>query len=438
MAYKILVVDDEAHYADMLRDLLLQHNFIADMAVSVQQALDDLDTEDYALIIADYKMPGMDGAEFLQRVRLCNATIPFIMVSGLMNTHDLIRVANLGANLVFEKPLEIRSFIESVKKYVRPLSDAEFQKRFRGDVSGESYPAELVHLSDRSHLGKEFVQKLWLAFQRERLCILSLRPGAELELIAKEISHWKGRDNTQFYTVSPEDFANPDCAEALNDIVSDTSVSPVVILQGVESATKDQMGAIADFVTGGHFSARLHPELFFVLVLDADAWEAGIEQANPRLHRILQSRCLPLPPLSERPSDIARHARRILAACTGTPGHRDKATLAPDAVGLLLQYPWPGEYDELSAKLQQCMALERTGPLHAADFASILSAAGTPPPADGYSLRNRLLLAQQAAIESALARTDGDTIRALARMGVPAHLFESRQGEEFLFPELLK
>lgn len=437
MAYKILVVDDEAHYADMLRDLLLQHNFIADMAVSVQQALDDLDTEDYALIIADYKMPGMDGAEFLQRVRLCNATIPFIMVSGLMNTHELIRVANLGATLVFEKPLEIRSFIESVKRFVSPLSDSEFQKRFRGDVSGESYPAELAHLSDRSHLGKEFVQRLWLAFQRERLTILGLRPGAELELIAKELSHWKGRDNAQFYTVSPEDFANPDCAEALNGIIHDPTVSPVVILQGIEKATRDQMGALADFITGGHFATRLHPDLFFIVALDAAGWSASVAEANPRLHRILQSRILALPPLHERPSDIARYARRLISAAAQA-GSVEKSLLAPDAVGLILQYPWPGEYEELFAKLHQIVALEKHGPVRAVELASILSEAIPTSQHGGYTLQTRLHLAQNEAIESALATFGGDLPRALARMGVPGNLLEYTGSEELLFPELLK
>ncbi len=436
MAYKILVVDDESHYADMLRDLLLQHNFIADMAVSVQQALDSLDTEEYALIIADYKMPGMDGAEFLQRVRLCNETIPFIMVSGLMNTHELIRVANLGANLVFEKPLEIRSFIESVKKYVHPLSDAEFRKRFRGDVSGESYPAELAHLSDRSHLGKDFVQKLWLAFQRERLSILQLQPGAELELIARELSHWKGRDNAHFYTVAPEDFANPDCAEALNGILADPSVSPVVILQGVESATPEQMQSVAEFVTGGHFAARLHPELFVLIVLENAAWEGPVAAACPKLHRILQNRALQLPPLSERPSDIARYARRLLAAFAKSSGGEHKVTLAPDAVGLLLQQPWSGEYDELAAKLQQLATLAGPAPVDAARLATILGA--PPPPSGAGALRQRLVSAQKRAIDASLAATGGDLARALARMGVPGNLLDAPAAGTLLFPELLR
>lgn len=436
MSYKILVVDDEAHYADMLRDLLLQNNFIADMAVSVQQALDSLDTEDYSLIIADYKMPGMDGAEFLQRVRLRNSTIPFFMVSGLMNTHELIRVANLGATLVFEKPLEINAFIDSVKKYIAPLSDTEFQKRFRGDVSGENYPAELVHLSDRSQLGKDFVQKLWLAFQRDRLAVVQLRRGAELELIAKEISHWKGRANAQFYTLSPEDFANPECADALNGIIRDSSVSPVVILQGIETATPEQMSTIADFMQGGHFALKLHSELFFLFVIEDLAWEDTIRQRHPALHRLLRGRALELPPLRERPSDIARYARRLISGYAKLAGDMKKAWLASDAVGLLLQHPWNGEYDELSVKLDQIVTIDRACPLRAADFATILEDEEKPP-AEGYTLKRRLALGQRAAIVSTMKRTGGDLPVTLAHLGVTENLFEVPQGVELIHPELL-
>ncbi len=437
MAYKILIVDDEAHYADMLRDLLLQNNFIADMAVSVQQALYSLDSEDYALIIADYKMPGMDGAEFLQRVRMHNATIPFFMVSGLMNTHELIRVANLGTTLVFEKPLEIGTFIESVKKYIAPLSDAEFQKRFRGDVSGENYPSELIHLSDQSQLGKDFVQKLWLAFQRDRMAIVQMRRGAELELIAKEISHWKGRANSQFYTLTPEDFANPDCADSLNGIIRDPSVSPVVILQGVEGATTEQMEAITEFMQGGHFALSLHPELFFVLIVETNTREDTALPENARLNRLLRGRALELPPLCERPSDIARYARRLIAGYAKIAGDMSKAWLAPDTVGLLLQHPWRGEYDELSVKLEQIVTLDRACPLCASDFSTVLPGEENHP-AEGYTLRRRLKLGQQIAIEDTMKRTGGELPVTLAHLGVTKNLFEVPQDAELIHPELLR
>lgn len=437
MAYKILVVDDEAHYADMLRDLLLQNNFIADMAVSVQQALDALDTEDYALIIADYKMPGMDGAEFLQRVRLRNSTIPFFMVSGLMNTHELIRVANLGATLVFEKPLEIGSFVESVKKHVTPLSDAEFQKRFRGDVSGENYPAELIHLSDRSHLGQEFVQKLWLAFQRERIAVIELTPGAELELIAKELSHWKGRTNSQFYTLGPEDFANPECVDALNGIVRDPETSPVVLLQNAETASREQMEALEAFFSEGHFARKLHSEIFFIMVLEKGSWEKPVAATHPGLAGILRARLLTLPPLRERPSDIARYARRLLTQNAAAIGSPEKASISPAAVGLILQHRWSGEYDELSTKIEQIVTLDRPCPLRAEEFASVLEGEESHPEG-GYTLRRRLLLAQNEAIRDSMQKSDADLALALARMGIPPDITESPAPNELLLPGLLQ
>lgn len=436
MPYKILVVDDEAHYADMLRDLLLQNNFIADMAVSVQQALDSLETEEYALIIADYKMPGMDGAEFLHRVRMRNATIPFFMVSGLMNTHELIRVANLGATLVFEKPLEIGAFINSVKKYAAPLSDSEFQKRFRGDVSGEHYPSEIVHLSDRSPLGRDFVQKLWLAFQRDRLAVLRLRRGAELELIAKEISHWKGRTNAQFYTLSAEDFAHPECARALNGIIREPSVSPVVIMQDFQNATTAQMDILADFMTGGHFAQELHSELFFLFVTEADTHQEIIRVKSPALFSAINSRALDLPPLFERPADLARYSRKLISGYAHAAGDIRKSWIASDAVGLLLQHPWTGEYEELCSKLEQAVATDRAVPLDGSSLATILTG-DVAQPEQRYSLERRLLLAQHFAIEDSLRRTGGELPGTLARLGVNKNLFEVPPESELLHPELL-
>lgn len=435
MAYKILVVDDEAHYADMLRDLLLQNNFIADMAVSVRQALDLLDTEEYALIIADYKMPGMDGAEFLQRVRMRSPEIPFFMVSGLMNTHELIRVANLGATLVFEKPLEITGFIRDIRKFVDPLSDEVFRQRFRGDVSGENYPSELLWLSERSVAGKSFVRKLWQSFRRERLAVIRANAGAELEYVSKELSHWKGRTNVQFYTLSPEDFANPDCADALNDALRDPGVSPVVILQGMESATSEQCAALADFFRGGHFALRLHSEIFFLVVLEGDAWDARFAAVHPGLHRLLRGRVITLPPLAERPADVAYYARRLLGSYSKIAGDAAKAQLTPEAVGLLLQHPWRGEFDELSVKLEQVVTLDRSCPLRAADFASVLVGEDVEP-SGGYTLRRRLLLAQGRLLDEALSATGGDVSRAYARLGIANR--NSLPGEnELLYPELL-
>ena len=93
MAQRILVLDDEENYADMLRALLEQHSFLVDSVTDPARALERLHGTGYELVISDYKMPGMDGADFLSRAREMNPDLPVILVSGLMNTPDLVKVA---------------------------------------------------------------------------------------------------------------------------------------------------------------------------------------------------------------------------------------------------------------------------------------------------------------------------------------------------------
>ena len=69
MAGKILVLDDEEYYAEMLRDLLVQEGFRTEMVTKPVEALKALDSEEYGLVVADYKMPVMDGADFMERAR---------------------------------------------------------------------------------------------------------------------------------------------------------------------------------------------------------------------------------------------------------------------------------------------------------------------------------------------------------------------------------
>ncbi|HAQ57674.1 MAG TPA: hypothetical protein DCR32_01440, partial [Opitutae bacterium] len=69
MAGRILVLDDEENYAEMLHDLLRENNYRVDMATRPERAIDQLKEIPYDLVISDYKMPVMDGAEFLREAR---------------------------------------------------------------------------------------------------------------------------------------------------------------------------------------------------------------------------------------------------------------------------------------------------------------------------------------------------------------------------------
>ena len=67
-------------------------------------------------------MPVMDGADFLKKARELYPNLPFILVSGLMNTPELVKVANMSVTLVMEKPLDTAAFLRHVARFSEPMT----------------------------------------------------------------------------------------------------------------------------------------------------------------------------------------------------------------------------------------------------------------------------------------------------------------------------
>jgi CheY-like chemotaxis protein len=76
-AYRILLVDDEPNVLSALRRIFRRENYHIDAALSGAEALKLLKDNDYQLIITDYKMPLMNGAELLKRLN----TYQFLIIS---------------------------------------------------------------------------------------------------------------------------------------------------------------------------------------------------------------------------------------------------------------------------------------------------------------------------------------------------------------------
>jgi len=95
--YRLLFVDDEPNVLSAMRRIFRRENYHIDTAMSGPEALELLKDKTYQLIISDYRMPHMNGAEFLKRVKsLCPDTIR-IMLTGYADTGAVMGAINEGA-----------------------------------------------------------------------------------------------------------------------------------------------------------------------------------------------------------------------------------------------------------------------------------------------------------------------------------------------------
>jgi DNA-binding NtrC family response regulator len=131
-AQRILVVDDEEDIRESLKALFetcLEEVEVV-TAASGADGLDVLEKETIDLVITDYKMPGMNGLEFLSHAAKTGPTVPRILVTAFPDLEIAIRAIN-DANVenFFTKPFEAEKVLEVVRSLLQEQRAAELRSR---------------------------------------------------------------------------------------------------------------------------------------------------------------------------------------------------------------------------------------------------------------------------------------------------------------------
>ena len=117
---KVLVIEDNETNLYLMRTILQKLGFqvieAQDGASGVELARD----EKPDLILMDIQLPVMDGFEATKKIRTIKEmkNIPIIAITSYAMVGDKERILNAGCTAYIEKPIEPRSFIEELKKYV--------------------------------------------------------------------------------------------------------------------------------------------------------------------------------------------------------------------------------------------------------------------------------------------------------------------------------
>lgn len=355
MAGRILVLDDEENYAVMLKDLLCEHNYQVDIATRPERAMSQIKEIPYDLIISDYKMPVMDGSDFLKKSRELYPNLPFILVSGLMNTPELVKVANMSVTLVMEKPLDTETFLKHVARFSEPMSEEEKAALEQSPEAVESasasgYPEEPCFVSAESARVKKSLQQAW-AIAQSGQTLYVFDPGAgDADLLAKDLSRWRGNEDLQSaYLEMPE--SSEQGVAQIRSIAADPDRSDTIRIRLNSEAQLRHAELLADRVFREVEGAE---SLLIVFALAASPDPAKIESS-------LRERAVELPPLSSRPLDLAFYARRFLKLANERVGRDGRAFLSPAAVCLILSFDWPEGYRQIQAVLSQAVEATEEG-----------------------------------------------------------------------------
>lgn len=456
MSGRILVLDDEENYARMVHDLLRQERYQVEMATRPEDALKALREKHYDLVVSDYKMPFMDGSQFLDEARKIREDLPVIMVSGLMNTPELIKVANIGVTLVLEKPFDTEVFLKHVSTFVQPLPEgvaleggpdesAVESGRPAARATVKTYPKDLSYMVDASPASQAALQRVWDSLKAGSHAFVEAPRGCEFEMLLREVSAWKGYDRKRIHTFSAIQLKSGAVLDALGQVADDPSSSKVVGITDWDETIGDQQAFLLQFVRQTVQVAPKTKSVIFLHRICNGEFLAGQEQAEAQeLIQVLAGRLIPLPPLAERRADQAAYVSQWLPIFAHMEKRPGKAKLSAEAVRLLMHHPLPGNFNQLIDILRKAVQLGDDACTHADDLRSVF--ARYPENWDGDPAGMDLagvLLARQKAYLAAVKReveSEDDAV-ALQLAKVP----QERIGDDpaaaaakLLFPELVE
>jgi CheY-like chemotaxis protein len=108
-ARKVLLVDDEAGFAELLRDLLEMDNYEVQIAHDGQEGIEKLQLFAPDVIISDVVMPKLSGFEMFKKVKSNPETsrIPFLFITGFQDDRVLAEARKIGVFGILKKPIDI-------------------------------------------------------------------------------------------------------------------------------------------------------------------------------------------------------------------------------------------------------------------------------------------------------------------------------------------
>jgi len=123
---RILAVDDQRYFRELVEGLLAEEGFEAQTAASGEEALRLLDQSHFDIVLTDLVMPGMDGSELVHRVKERDPDQPIVVVTGVVDVKTAVDAMKLGATDYLLKPFDRTTLANTLENILQ-------QRRLRGE-----------------------------------------------------------------------------------------------------------------------------------------------------------------------------------------------------------------------------------------------------------------------------------------------------------------
>ncbi len=382
----ILIVDDDASQRRLIDFWLQEEGYATLTAADGKAGLRMFEEQSPCLVIADLRMPGIDGLELLTRVRATNQDQPVILITAFGTVTNAVEAMKLGAADYLLKPLNPDEVKLSVQRALERQQLLD-ENRYLRDFAGTAFRFE--NLIGSSRKMREVFETARQVARRDSTVLLTGESGTGKELLAKAIHQNSLRAGKPFVTINcgaiPEtlieselfghrkgaftgalsdrtgkfEAANEGTA-FLDEIGELPPSAQVKLLRVIQEREIDKIGNPRPIPVNVRLIAATNRNLKN-LVEDGEFRED--------LFYRLSVITIEIPPLRERHEDIPLLAQQFLGKLR-TRYDLPQLAFSDEAVERLSHYDWPGNVRELENVVERLVVLVKGNLIRETDLPS--------------------------------------------------------------------
>jgi two-component system response regulator HupR/HoxA len=444
----VLVVDDEPRVLDAL-EAVLAAEFRVLRAEGGEQALRLLAGADVAVIVTDYRMPGMTGVELLRRSQDVAPDAVRIVLTAYTDVDSLMDAINTGRIYHFvPKPWDPNELLLIVRRAAERYTLARDNARLRDELElavnalrREATESRVPSLAFESLIGastglRQAVDLARKVLDTDTTVLLLGETGTGKELFARLIHHNGPRRSAKFVAQNcgalPESLLESELFGHSRGAFTGATADRRGLFEEADGGTifLDEVGEMSPGMQLRLLRVLQEGEIrrvgaptsrtVNVRVLAATNTDLEADQEAGRFRKDLYYRLnvfpIRLPPLRERIEDIPTLAEHFLRV------YRERArravpSISPEAMRCLQAYPFPGNVRELENEIERAVTLADPGRTVGLEHLSERIRSIGAKPATPRTLNDAIEQLKRRMIEDAL-RECGSKTRAAERLGL--------------------
>ncbi|MCG6930231.1 MAG: NADH-quinone oxidoreductase subunit NuoE [Desulfofustis sp.] len=155
---QVLIMEDEVSVARGLGMVLSEEGYNVDLAMTGRSALDSFNRKMFDLLVADLRLPDIDGIEVIRQVKRRRPDTEVLVITGYSTVNTAVEAMKLGASDYLSKPFTQDEFLSAVKV---ALHTREFPSVERAEPPLEPLPEDALRLAEamarvrESHAAKQ-------------------------------------------------------------------------------------------------------------------------------------------------------------------------------------------------------------------------------------------------------------------------------------------